>query len=85
MTLDLEVERALARQYNGKAAEKVRKALLSITEDHVMAKSETNLSNARRAVLMLAKGDADKAIYFAGRARQDFRDVIYWAQSETAQ
>lgn len=33
-----------------------------------------------RCVLILAAGDIAKLRHFATQARQDFRDVIYWAE-----
>ena len=60
----------------------VEVVLASITLDHVMARSPLNLINTRRSVLHLAKGDLEKIEYYAKRAKEDFRDVIYWASEE---
>jgi hypothetical protein len=53
--------------------------LESITLDHVMAASESNLLNTRRAVLEISKGDTALLEHYVGCAKKDFRDVIYWA------
>ena len=34
----------------------------------------------QRAVVQLAEGDIDRFLHFAGRAQQDYRDVIFWAE-----
>mgnify|MGYP003571226529 FL=1 len=68
----------IERHFSPDDVNEVRAALLSITLDHVMARSETNLFNARRAVLNLSKGELDKVRHYAKRAKEDFRDVIYW-------
>ena len=62
--------------------EEVISALDSITLDHVMARCETNLYNTRHAVLQLSHGNLKDLKYYVDRARQDFRDVIYWAGEE---
>ena len=63
--------------------ENVIAALSSITVDDVMARSEDNLFNTRRAVLQLSQGDREQIKYYVDCAKQDFRDVIYWASEET--
>ena len=61
---------------------KVLELLSSITLEDVMAESEYNLRNARFSILYLAKGNFEDLVYYVGRAKQDFRDVIYWAIEE---
>ena len=51
----------------------------SITLDHVMAGSKTNLDNTRSAILEFSKGDINKLSELVHAAKRDFRDVIYWA------
>jgi hypothetical protein len=34
----------------------------------------------RRAVLKLSEGDLGRLRHYAGEARKDFRDVLYWAE-----
>ena len=38
------------------------------------------LPRIARCIVHLARGDLDKLIHFAERARQDWRDVIWWAE-----
>ncbi|MGH1471650.1 MAG: hypothetical protein ACRBCS_10685 [Cellvibrionaceae bacterium] len=55
--------------------------LNSITLEHVMAKSQTNLDNTWHAILHLSQGDIKELIRLTQCAKRDFRDVIYWAIS----
>ena len=44
--------------------------------------SETHESERERvqlAILKLSEGDEDKLLHFVGAAKQDYRDVLYWA------
>jgi len=53
--------------------------LSSVTVTHVMAQSEQNLEATRLAILKLANGDMTKVTEYTQRAKNDFRDVIWWA------
>ncbi|MGI1679039.1 MAG: hypothetical protein K6L75_09930 [Cellvibrionaceae bacterium] len=53
--------------------------LNSITLKHVMAESQINLDNTWHAILQLSNGDLEELIRLTQCAKQDFRDVIYWA------
>jgi hypothetical protein len=54
-------------------------ALETITLQHVMAESQTNLDNTWQAILDLSKGDLKELQKLVEAAKLDFRDVIYWA------
>jgi len=54
----------------------------SITLNHVMANSQTNLDNTWSAILQLSKGDLNELGKLVDTAKVDFRDVIYWASLE---
>lgn len=54
----------------------------SVTLDHVMAKSQTNLDNTWSAILQLSNGDLNAIGRLVDAAKTDFRDVIYWATLE---
>jgi hypothetical protein len=54
----------------------------SITLNHVMAESQTNLDNTWSSILQLSKGDISKLGDLVNVAKIDFRDVIYWARLE---
>jgi hypothetical protein len=56
--------------------------LQSITLQHVMAESQFNLDNTWFAILKLAKGDLNELRSLVKAAKEDFRDVIYWATLE---
>ena len=62
--------------------EKVITELFSISLEHVMAESEANLLTTRLSILMLSKGNLKDLIHYVERAKQDFRDVIYWASQQ---
>jgi hypothetical protein len=57
----------------------------SISLQHVMANSQPNLDKTLLAILQLSKGDLAKLKSFVSSAKQDFRDVIYWASLENEQ
>lgn len=57
--------------------------LNSITLDHVMARSKKNLKKTRSAILQLSKGDLNELGSLVDAAKEDFRDVIYWASLES--
>ena len=57
----------------------VQLELSSITLDHVMANSNDNLHKTRAAVLQLSRGDLNELKRLVSSAREDFRNVIYWA------
>jgi hypothetical protein len=54
----------------------------SITLRHVMAESQSNLDNTCLAVLKLSSGNLAKLETLVKAAKEDFRDVIYWADLE---
>jgi hypothetical protein len=56
--------------------------LESITLQHVMAESQTNLDNTWKAILQLSKGNLSELQRLVKAAKLDFRDVIYWATLE---
>jgi hypothetical protein len=53
--------------------------LESITLQHVMAESQTNLDNTWQAILDLSRGNLPELQRLVAAAKLDFRDVIYWA------
>ena len=57
----------------------VKDELLSLELKHVMADSEYNLNNTRLSILFLSKQDINEVVKLTARAKEDFRDVIYWA------
>jgi len=59
--------------------------LESITLEHVMAESQTNLDNTWNSILQLSKGDLSELGHMVEAAKADFRDVIYWAGQENEQ
>jgi hypothetical protein len=56
--------------------------LQSITLQHVMAESQFNLDNTWFAILKLSKGDLNELRSLVEAAKEDFRNVIYWASLE---
>ena len=54
----------------------------SITLKHVMANSQQNLDNTWFAILKLSKGNLSEVKKLVKAAKEDFRDVIYWAELE---
>jgi hypothetical protein len=69
------VQREFAELDQGQAIAELE----SITLEHVMAESQTNLDNTLHAVLKLCEGDISVLRALVVAAKQDFRDVIYWA------
>lgn len=56
--------------------------LNSIELTHVMAGSQSNLDNTWLAIVKLSNGNLEELIRLTECAKQDFRDVIYWAGLE---
>lgn len=54
-------------------------ALTSITLKHVMAESQTNLDNTWLSIIQLSKGNPAEVDKLVTVAKNDFRNVIYWA------
>ncbi|NHF57994.1 hypothetical protein FK220_001490 [Flavobacteriaceae bacterium TP-CH-4] len=73
-----EIEEQILADYTLKKREKVKSLLSELTLEHVMARSEWNLLNARKAILTLADGQLNEIPKLVKAAKIDFRDVIYW-------
>ena len=72
----------LKSDFSGTDYELAISEMESITLKHVMANSQTNLDNTLSAILQLSKGDLNELGNLVGAAKEDFRDVIYWATLE---
>jgi hypothetical protein len=59
--------------------DKVIAALTSITLKHVMAESQNNLDNTWLSIIQLSKGNPTEVDHLVEVAKEDFRNVIYWA------
>lgn len=70
----------LLQQMFPETEHRIALALLEqITLEHVMAESQHNLDNTHTAVLLLSQGNMNALKENVKAAKQDFRDVIYWA------
>lgn len=56
--------------------------LKGLTLEHVMASSQKNLDNTYLAILKLSKGEIARLKELVISAKKDFRDVIYWAETD---
>jgi hypothetical protein len=56
--------------------------LAKLSLDDVMAKSENNLLNTLTAILQLSEGSLSQVAHFVSCAKDDFRNVIYWASDQ---
>ena len=50
----------------------------SVTLQHVMTNSQSNLNNAWLSIIYLSKGSLGELKKLVTLAKVDFRDVIYW-------
>ena len=82
MDLSKLLNEKIAQEFSSEDAPTVMQALMSITPGHVMARSATNLENTSQAVLKLSRGDVAAVLRYTDKAKEDFRDVIYWALQE---
>lgn len=73
-----EILKRIEREY-GNTFFFVKDKLETITLHHVMAQSQSNLDNTYKAILDLSNGDARMVGQYVEVAKDDFRDVIYWA------
>jgi len=83
MDFDKSIHRIIEKDFVKEERDFVIQELNSITPEHVMAQSETNLYNTRVSILKLSKGNRNQVREYAKCARVDFRDVIYWADLES--
>ncbi len=74
-----DIHKDIEKNYDLSVHEKEHKMLSELATKHVMAESQWNLLNARKAILTLADGKIDKIPELVRAAQKDFRDVIYWA------
>ena len=77
-----EILNEVRRVFPDPEEEIVLKHLNSITLEHVMAGSQTNLDNTWSAIIKLSHGNLPELIRLTECAKNDFRDVIYWASVE---
>ena len=80
--MDEKTINVINEQFSREEAQIVINELNSIGLHHVMANSETNLTNTHLSILKLAKGDVDEVVALTKHAKIDFRDVIMWATQE---
>lgn len=58
----------------------IRRQVESMLADYGEADYEREPARVRLAILKLAGADAEKVAYYLGQARQDYRDVLAWAE-----
>jgi len=80
--MNSEIAKIIQNQFSGKARELVIKEMETISLVHVMAQSDENLKKTHAAILKLAKGSVREVVRLVECAKNDFRDVIYWASLE---
>jgi uncharacterized protein YegL len=80
--LKAKFKQIVIRDFNAAEQAQALADLESITLQHVMAESQTNLDNAWQAILDLSRGDLPELQRLVAAAKLDFRDVIYWASLE---
>lgn len=80
--MDTEISNIISQSFKEDDRNLAIKELSSITLSHVMAESESNLKNTYLSILRLSKGDINELKRLVECAKQDFRDVIYWASME---
>ena len=85
MIMDESIKQRIRHDYSESDYDLVLSELESITLKHVMAESQTNLDNTWNSILHLSKGDLSELGHMVEAAKQDFRDVIYWAGIENEQ
>jgi hypothetical protein len=77
--MDKEILNIVSRDFSKSDINEVIKELSTITLDHVMVESENNLRNTYISILKLSNGSLEQLTKYVKSAKQDFRDVIYWA------
>jgi hypothetical protein len=75
VTPELEVEVRAAYGADGRTAIDVLNAYRPDEQDEAAER-------VRRAIFALANGDLGRLRHFAEQAQQDFRDVLFWAESQ---
>lgn len=77
-----EIKNLVQELFPPEQIEKALEELEQITLDHVMARSEFNLLNTRKAVVILSEGNLTDLTEYKNAALKDFRDVILWASQK---
>jgi hypothetical protein len=77
--MDKEILNIVSRDFSKSDINEVIKELSTITLDYVMVESENNLRNTYISILKLSNGSLEQLTKYVKSAKQDFRDVIYWA------
>ena len=80
--MNSKIKNKLLAQFSSQDQADALSEMESITLQHVMAKSQTNLDNTLLAILELSKGNLTELESLVKAAKKDFRDVIYWASLE---
>jgi uncharacterized alpha/beta hydrolase family protein len=78
-----EIKQKIRENFLPEDQDQVIAALTTITLKHVMAESQTNLDNTWLSIIQLSKGNLTEVNYLVEVAKEDFRDVIYWAHLES--
>ena len=74
--MEPDIEARIAADYPAAHQGEVR-ALVRRLEDEL---GSAGFPRIARSALFLARGDIERLAHFVGRASQDYRDVIYWAE-----
>ncbi len=61
-------------------AERLRE-VLAILSDYGVEEHEPERDRVRRAIVSLSGGDLDRLRHFVARAKTDYRDVLFWAET----
>ncbi len=75
--MDKEIQNRILHEFPEPDQKAALEEMQSITLQHVMAESQTNLDTTWLAILYLSKGDLNELKKFVAAAKRDFRDVIY--------
>ena len=54
--------------------------ILAVLDEYGREPYERERERVQRAILMLANGDVDKLLSYTLAAKQDYRDVLWWAE-----
>jgi len=80
--MNKEIKNRVFNEFSEEDREAAFAELVTITLQHVMANSQANLDSTWISILKLSNGNLDKLIMLVKAAKEDFRDVIYWATLE---
>lgn len=67
---------AVEKQFDGNTSDRV----LELLDDYATCDGAREVDRVLRGVLKLSAGELDRVRHYIERAKQDYRDILFWAE-----